>query len=758
MRHEDYTVGWICALPEELATATWMLDREHESLPQRASDSNVYALGEIGAHNVAIACLPSGVIGTTSAARVAEQMRTTFPAIRIGLLVGIGGGAPSEVHDIRLGDVVVSQTSGGLGGVIQYDFGKTREFGRFEQTGFLNRPPDLLLSALTRLKAIHISDSSSIPRILAQCSTGNARREILCTYPGEAFDKLFQHDYHHASQDFKCKDCDPAKLVYREVRDDLEPFIHYGLIASGNQVMRDGVTREKLREQKDVLCFEMEASGLMDNFPCLVIRGICDYSDTHKTKRWQAYAAAVAAAYAKELLGYIPAERVSGAPPAFTTAPYHSQGDGLGMTIPTSHEVSGNADASVGQSLLDLEDPPLQLTAAQESRTWPIAKPPPRTAPSPPVDSVYQSPDIVRSSPAVTEQPNSPVEPRQRSQTRSSPTPDQIAPLIIEPTPLGSSAVRVQGHGPSDSTHSLSSLSLQDSRAERLAADRPSSSRPYSSSNSSQRLMRRFSGYFLGAFPSHSTVKELRKAAEAWAEVRPFSTKSVLSDEELSKIMAGTYTLERPPELRATISYPRHGVCRIATPDDKIAATITTSLPMYAASYHNPTLSRLGTPHTIYFEVRIRKLSKKSAIRNAVSLGFVVNPYPPLSLPGWNRGSVGIHSDSGGYCNDSEAGPKITKTFKPGDVIGVGLQLSEGGKTIDGRGKNKTEMFLTRDGKKTWQRELMEDDYDLDKFRMEYSGLDGKTDLYGAIGVVGAVEVEWLGSEQDWQYTPSWSL
>jgi ankyrin repeat domain-containing protein 50 len=69
--------------------------------------------------------------------------------------------------------------------------------------------------------------------------------------------------------------------------------------------MRHGATREKFRKEKGILCFEMEAAGLMDNFPCLIIRGICDYSDTHKNKRWQPYAAATAAAYAKELLELI---------------------------------------------------------------------------------------------------------------------------------------------------------------------------------------------------------------------------------------------------------------------------------------------------------------------------------------------------------------------------------------------------------------------------------------------------------------------
>jgi len=60
-----------------------------------------------------------------------------------------------------------------------------------------------------------------------------------------------------------------------------------------------------LRKELDVLCFEMEAAGLMDNFPCLVVRGICDYADSHKNNLWQGYAAAMAAAYAKELLSVI---------------------------------------------------------------------------------------------------------------------------------------------------------------------------------------------------------------------------------------------------------------------------------------------------------------------------------------------------------------------------------------------------------------------------------------------------------------------
>jgi hypothetical protein len=67
--------------------------------------------------------------------------------------------------------------------------------------------------------------------------------------------------------------------------------------------MKSEVTRDKVSAQfNNALCFEMEAAGLMDVFPCLVIRGICDYSDSHKNKEWQEFSAATAASYARELL------------------------------------------------------------------------------------------------------------------------------------------------------------------------------------------------------------------------------------------------------------------------------------------------------------------------------------------------------------------------------------------------------------------------------------------------------------------------
>ncbi|KAB8240038.1 TPR repeat protein [Aspergillus flavus] len=304
LSHHDYTVGWVCALPDELTAAQEMLDEEHQNLPSNHTDSNIYTLGSIGAHNVILACLPAGQTGTNSAVAVAMQMKTTFPAVRFGLMVGIGGGVPSKEADIRLGDVVVSQPGNGHGGVVQYDFGKSTPSG-FKRTGFLNAPPAILLTAVTKLRSNLDRGRSSLSPHLSKL--GNLPK---FGRDQAGSDLLFEAEYNHGGQD-SCLSCTTARTIQRNERAGNIPMIYYGAIASGNQVMRDGVERDKISSEfGGVLCFEMEAAGLMNTFPCLVIRGICDYADSHKNKRWQPYAAGTAAAYAKELLGVIPAADV----------------------------------------------------------------------------------------------------------------------------------------------------------------------------------------------------------------------------------------------------------------------------------------------------------------------------------------------------------------------------------------------------------------------------------------------------------------
>lgn len=315
LSYHDYSVGWICALPLEMAAAKLMLDEEHPPLPRQPTDQNTYILGRIGGHNIVIASLPSGVYGNTSAATVGMQLLSSFRSIRIGLLVGIGGGVPSGFADIRLGDIVVSQPTDTCGGVIQYDLGKTLNEGQFRRIGMLNRPPKLLLTALTALRANHYTGGSRILEFIsdvqAKLMPNNAE---IFTRPIQK-DCLYEADYDHAQSDL-CFNCDRSKLLVRPPRGHKEPVIHYGLIGSANQVVKDGKRRDQLARELGIYCVDMEAAGLINDFPCLVIRGICDYADSHKNKEWQGYAAAIAAAYAKELLLIVPIDQITSVPTA----------------------------------------------------------------------------------------------------------------------------------------------------------------------------------------------------------------------------------------------------------------------------------------------------------------------------------------------------------------------------------------------------------------------------------------------------------
>jgi nucleoside phosphorylase len=308
----DYTVGWICAITTELVAAQAFLDERHKG-PEYVSpnDDNIYTLGKIGEHDVAVAVLPDGEYGITSAAVVARDMLHSFPNIRIGLMVGIGGGAPTPNHDIRLGDIVVSTPRDGKGGVFQYDFGKTIQDQSFQSTGFLNQPPTVLRTAISGLKGQYEIDGHQFDKAINSVLENLPRLKRKYRRPDPDTDKLYLSGLTHPTSDeANCAEVcgvDPSKLVLRNARteEDDNPAVHYGIVASANQLMKNALLRDKFAKENGVLCFEMEAAGLMNHFPCLVIRGICDYSDTHKNKEWQGYAAMTAAAYAKDLLARI---------------------------------------------------------------------------------------------------------------------------------------------------------------------------------------------------------------------------------------------------------------------------------------------------------------------------------------------------------------------------------------------------------------------------------------------------------------------
>ncbi|KAB8228766.1 uncharacterized protein BDW43DRAFT_315536 [Aspergillus alliaceus] len=247
-----------------MTAAIAMLNDKHPQLQNPVTDSNAYALGTPAGHNVVIACLPFGIYGTV--------------CIRHG-----GDFAPDV--DVYPDPICLDGWDWGrrAEAVVQYDYGETVRGGRFEQTGMLNHPPQLLLTHISRLEAERraTKDNNGISGVIAK---------VLDERPSMIDD----------SND-NCNDCDSAQKVQRDPLGSLEPQVCYGLIALGDKVMKDSQTRDRLAHKTGAICFEMGTAGLMNQLPCLVIRGICDYADSYKNRKWQGYAALTAAVYGKLL-------------------------------------------------------------------------------------------------------------------------------------------------------------------------------------------------------------------------------------------------------------------------------------------------------------------------------------------------------------------------------------------------------------------------------------------------------------------------
>ncbi|KAJ9217190.1 hypothetical protein DTO166G4_1245 [Paecilomyces variotii] len=311
IRVTEFTVGWICALTDEFIAARQMLDEQYEiDIPESHLDTNVYTCGRIGRHRVVIACLPQGRYGQASTFKLASGMMTTFPSIKVALLVGIGGGAPNlnvKGRDIRLGDIVVGTA------VLQYTSGKRTHYGleNFYPVRYMDSK---LLGHSQILEALIHEDKLNIQRAAEEMIKKNEKNAIF-QRPDPESDRLYESDYVHAGKACDCLNIHSegqSHVVNRKPRKGDLVQVHVGKIGSADQVMKDASTRDQLANAHDIICFEMECAALVDNLRCITIRGICDYSDSHKNDRWHGYAAAVAAVYAKALLEIMPSLEVEG--------------------------------------------------------------------------------------------------------------------------------------------------------------------------------------------------------------------------------------------------------------------------------------------------------------------------------------------------------------------------------------------------------------------------------------------------------------
>ena len=292
-----------------------MLDEEHEDVDLPDGDVNVYTLGSINGHNIVIACMPDGQPGVISSSQLVAPLKRSFPKLQMHLFVGIGSGVPQpppspiSEENIFLGDVVVGWPKEiGAPSVVQYTFSRALARGDFEMLSSLDKPSRQVVTALTKLMSNH-----DIPGHHFSEHLERTRKYPRLDKPASEHNNLFKASYVHASSNMTtCDSCSQHEKVPRPPRGDGKPVFHQGTILSGDHVVKDAELRDKLGQDYrlsrrpynscDALCFDMEAAGVMDQTNCLVIRGIADYADSHKNCIWQGYAAATAAAFARELV------------------------------------------------------------------------------------------------------------------------------------------------------------------------------------------------------------------------------------------------------------------------------------------------------------------------------------------------------------------------------------------------------------------------------------------------------------------------
>ncbi|KAL3474770.1 putative kinesin light chain [Aspergillus californicus] len=325
----NFTIAIICALPLEAEAVEALFDEHYDRLGKyygkKPGDLNAYINGRIGKHNVVLCYMPG--IGKVSTAAVTSSLQASYPGIMLALATGICGGAPllPEYREIFLGDVIISDL------VIEYDFGRQYPDSFQRKTkakDTLGRPFQEIQALLKGLRA-----ENTFSKLQNQAQHYLYSLQETGTkwcHPG-VNDILFRASYLHKHYNYSSpagcscfgsdlpeqiceeafqKDCDDIgcdqgeQIRCRKVSKDIQTSIHIGPIASSDTIIKFGQHREEIVRKEKVIGFDVEGAWIWDNVPCIIIKGVCDYADSHKSMLWQAYAAATGASVTKAFLDY----------------------------------------------------------------------------------------------------------------------------------------------------------------------------------------------------------------------------------------------------------------------------------------------------------------------------------------------------------------------------------------------------------------------------------------------------------------------
>lgn len=305
-----FEIAIVCALTLEADTVESSLDEIYDKFGRvygkQLGDPNAYITGRIGQHHVVICILPG--MGKASAASAAASLRSSYTRIQLALVVGICGGFPSRDADIRLGDIIISDS------VIQYDLGRQYPDGfqrKRDVKDILGRPSQEIRALLNGLKG-HTTRQELQDKAYHHLRTVQRNLGRKWKYPGVEYDVRLKaldrrrHDRQDAEVKCICSKCNSGSdsIGDDNLEEAVRPSVYTGTIASADTVMKSGEHRNQVAQEEGIIAFEMEGAGVWDNLPCIIIKGVCDYADSSKNKMWQDYAAATAASGAKAFLEY----------------------------------------------------------------------------------------------------------------------------------------------------------------------------------------------------------------------------------------------------------------------------------------------------------------------------------------------------------------------------------------------------------------------------------------------------------------------
>jgi hypothetical protein len=243
--------------------------------------------------------------------------------------------------------------------------------------------------------------------------------------------------------------------------------------------------------------------------------------------------------------------------------------------------------------------------------------------------------------------------------------------------------------------------------------------------------------------------------AHAWCRQNPLWRAQDHDGGLIERIQAGDLRLTCPPNTTDVTQYqPSMGRSYVRTSEGISDTIMLSDIPIYAANAQSPMST--GRPTTLYFELHVMAMGDRYGtgknVESGIAIGFAAAPYPAWRLPGWHRGSLGVHGDDGRrYVDNSYGGFEFTSPFKKGEVVGIGMTFHP---PIHGdRVSTRCQVFFTRNGKQDGSWDLHEERA-VDADAGDIVGLEGDHDLLAAVGVFGCVEFETVFNEQEWLYRP----